>query len=1249
METSPPEIPPELRRIKAFVHHARELDDDRNSLESPIVAHYCRMYAAQEGIRYATSTEGNQFLEDLVERIALESEGLSSISQEESRGLCRQFANNIFDRADEEDKAGTAGRSAAELFYSAAVYYEALQQFYDFSEDEVRKEEERQWVYCIRRAVEIFRTVGRRPASKNSTIRNQVGENEAQIVEEMCPSELKHINAFICRAERLDDDDSVEARIVAFYCRMYAAIEGASCATSEESEMFLIQLMNKIEPEKEALSCISLKESHDLCKKFANDNFEAVNMQDEAGDASRETAEMFHATSILYETLQQFHENSTENMQKCKEQKEEEKKILYSLRRAVDIFKEVEEEAESVCSGADVSEVGTEREIEGPENNDKLVVEGMTEDVPVESQSPITVMDEGKEVISDDHDNFIDTNAGSDAKEEVPHIDNDLTALEPSFETENSMKEKERGGEAKNEVAGSNIPVLKESDAGGHLSELLITGETEKMQEVTENYNGINDQHNQRNHDEETFENSECCDVSYQGGVGVGEDENEDDRGTEPSNLKCDDDYIFFDAVEDGTLDRDGQNGMEVGEKDVEDGGQDGLQNKCNDNNNLIGGLQEDLIRRDYLRQSSSSRGSKGEGESKIEYGTQGGMELEYAEATKTATVASFSGDNEKRKEGNGNYIYNSHADFGGKLLNVTNDMSIPVTPSAPLLDEDTPSSNKPPINTSFLDPITHEIMVEPVICDDGFTYDRQTIEAHFQSELETDYRQQNQFTSPMTGDIITNSLLHNRNVEMQIVESLEERNMSVLDEDIEKWHRRREQRRESRTARDKEGRNKKEQQERPQPDIAAPIQQEEQPSAERVRVDRTVTDGTILSEHDLGLSVTLCNEDERCSLHYASLVGVGNVPRCMVACCAKRLDNDNDWCARCGRLACSRCLEFHVTEYSALNPNQLQSICFECVTQIIDVMGDTGTEGQVRAFISNVRLRRYNDSLTQRAIELQDYQVKMNAKAQFGPGLLELQEEIRRMERAKDEMQVQSQGADAGSQNSFRSIAECEEVCAVLTRHYNDLMERGCPEQDEEGQIRYIAAISAITDRLERAQLTLLEMRSRPSEVRSSGSRNTVSCFDGIDGGDSFDNLESICEQLRMQYIDLRRSEVPADEFSQIAHIEAISEVSARLEDAERKLVESRSNRTSTERIDLEDPVILDAIGVRDNEWPLPFDLSYPTARMENQLDLLRGALAQQLGVSQQKYDDEYRQRRQVLTERHNRLANEMRHIQGA
>jgi len=51
----------------------------------------------------------------------------------------------------------------------------------------------------------------------------------------------------------------------------------------------------------------------------------------------------------------------------------------------------------------------------------------------------------------------------------------------------------------------------------------------------------------------------------------------------------------------------------------------------------------------------------------------------------------------------------------------------------------------------------------------------------------------------------------------------------------------------------------------------------------------------------------------------------------------------------------------------------------------------------------------------------------------------------------------------------------------------------------------------------------------------------------------------------------------------------------------------------------------------------------------MENQLDLLRGALAQQLGVSQQKYDDEYRQRRQVLTERHNRLANEMRHIQGA
>lgn len=43
-----------------------------------------------------------------------------------------------------------------------------------------------------------------------------------------------------------------------------------------------------------------------------------------------------------------------------------------------------------------------------------------------------------------------------------------------------------------------------------------------------------------------------------------------------------------------------------------------------------------------------------------------------------------------------------------------------------------------------FLCPITHEIMVEPVICSDGFTYERRAISEWFMA---------GKYTSPMTNE----------------------------------------------------------------------------------------------------------------------------------------------------------------------------------------------------------------------------------------------------------------------------------------------------------------------------------------------------------------------------------------------------------------------------------------------------------------------------------------------------------------
>lgn len=52
-------------------------------------------------------------------------------------------------------------------------------------------------------------------------------------------------------------------------------------------------------------------------------------------------------------------------------------------------------------------------------------------------------------------------------------------------------------------------------------------------------------------------------------------------------------------------------------------------------------------------------------------------------------------------------------------------------------------------IPIEFLCPITHEIMLEPVICSDGFTYEKRAI---------TEWFLAGKFTSPMTNAILVDT-----------------------------------------------------------------------------------------------------------------------------------------------------------------------------------------------------------------------------------------------------------------------------------------------------------------------------------------------------------------------------------------------------------------------------------------------------------------------------------------------------------
>lgn len=55
----------------------------------------------------------------------------------------------------------------------------------------------------------------------------------------------------------------------------------------------------------------------------------------------------------------------------------------------------------------------------------------------------------------------------------------------------------------------------------------------------------------------------------------------------------------------------------------------------------------------------------------------------------------------------------------------------------------------KDDIPSEFLCPITHEIMLEPVICSDGFTYEKRAITEWFLS---------GKYTSPMTNETLVNT-----------------------------------------------------------------------------------------------------------------------------------------------------------------------------------------------------------------------------------------------------------------------------------------------------------------------------------------------------------------------------------------------------------------------------------------------------------------------------------------------------------
>lgn len=160
-------IPPDLKKITAYIRRAEELDRDaaRNP-ESRLVAYYCRQYAVQQGIPLAASSAAAKTcLTAILETLEQEKTAMQAFTADEAGYLCRLFAQKVFDKADAQDRAGTASKETAKTFYTAATFWQILEQFGSGDNAEAAVEDRKRIVYAKWKATEILKALkeGRTP------------------------------------------------------------------------------------------------------------------------------------------------------------------------------------------------------------------------------------------------------------------------------------------------------------------------------------------------------------------------------------------------------------------------------------------------------------------------------------------------------------------------------------------------------------------------------------------------------------------------------------------------------------------------------------------------------------------------------------------------------------------------------------------------------------------------------------------------------------------------------------------------------------------------------------------------------------------------------------------------------------------------------------------------------------------------------------------------------------------------------
>jgi vacuolar protein sorting-associated protein VTA1 len=146
-------FPKILKPILPFLQRANDFEK-----RAPLVAFYCRTYAAQLGITIIQSSqtkeeEPTRMLIDLMDKLESDKQQLNA-NTEEGRATVELFALKMFKKADDADRAGRHDAIVARLFYASSVLMEVTKQFGELTEDIMEKQKYARW-----KAAEISRAI----------------------------------------------------------------------------------------------------------------------------------------------------------------------------------------------------------------------------------------------------------------------------------------------------------------------------------------------------------------------------------------------------------------------------------------------------------------------------------------------------------------------------------------------------------------------------------------------------------------------------------------------------------------------------------------------------------------------------------------------------------------------------------------------------------------------------------------------------------------------------------------------------------------------------------------------------------------------------------------------------------------------------------------------------------------------------------------------------------------------------------